>query len=372
MWKIQRYIFAEWLKVFAITVCLVMGLIMIQGVYTGLERWIERGATVNEIILNFLLTVPVSLPSVIPLALLLSVLFSANVMHQKNEIIAMRSAGMSLWKISQPLMLAAVVCGGSILALNAEFIPWSVNQQEALLTRVYTRALKENQQAIREKDRNVPNLGWLNFRDNRLWLIGSFNPREEKGIDVTVYEMNKSGRENYRIQATSATYRKQSEDWAFYKGRELFYDGQTNEPYRSQTFEELIKPNYKDSPDMMLMLRKKPHDLSLLELKQLLSNYRGHINSDITPYEVQYYRILASPFYCLLVVYFGLSFAVAGVRTNPMVGISKAIGMFLFYIVVSNIADLLGEGGVITPWIAAILPLTFVGLIAIRVFVKAQ
>ena len=45
-------------------------------------------------------------------------------------------------------------------------------------------------------------------------------------------------------------------------------------------------------------------------------------------FAVQYYAILVKPLICLLVVGLAVPFAVAGVRTNPMVGASKALGLF--------------------------------------------
>ena len=349
-----------------------MGLIVVQEVYSKLNGLIERGASAGEILLIFLLTIPRFLPSIIPMVLLLSVLFSASAMHRKNEIIAMKAAGVSLWKISQPLLGAATLCAGAILYLNGSFIPWSVQQQEDLRKDVFSRGMDIESEVIKEKDQTILNLGSLNFEENRLWLFSTFVPFEKNGEGVTVYEIDETGRERYRIRAANAHYRADTGDWIFTNGNELFYDGNTDEPYRNRRFETLVKSNYKDRPDIMVALRKKPQDLSLFELRQVLDAYEGYENPELIPYEVRFYRILASPFSCFLVVGFGVPFAVAGVRTNPMIGISKAFGMFIIYFVISNISTVLGEGGFVSPQLSAAIPLVFVGLIAIRVFVKAQ
>ena len=374
MLKLQRYILSEWLKIFLIAACLVMGLIVVQEVYSRLNGLIQRGASFWEIFLIFLLTVPRFLPSIIPMVLLLSVLFSVSAMHRKNEIIAMKAAGVSLWKISQPLLLAATVCAGAILYLNGSFIPWSVQQQEALQREVFSRGKGKGApaEAGQVKVKSILNLGFLNFEDRRLWLIGSFVPFDRKGEGVTVYEMDEAGKERYRIRAARAEYRESPQGWVFYNGNELFYDGLTDEPYRNQTFDILEKQDYQEQPDIMVAMRKKPQDLSLYELGQILDVYEGYDNPEIIPYKVRFYRILASPFSCFLVVGFGVPFAVSGVRTNPMIGISKAFGMFLIYFVVSNISTILGDGNYVSPQVSAAIPLVFVGLFAARVFAKAQ
>jgi lipopolysaccharide export system permease protein len=350
----------------------VVGLIIIQEIYTKLNGLIERGATVLEIITSFSLTIPVFLPTIVPLVLLLSVLFSVSALHRRNEIIAMKAAGISLWKISQPLMLAAVLCAASILYLNASFIPWSVEQQEQLKRQIHDRGFAGYDPEVERKDRVIRNLGALNFRENRLWLMGSYYPFDRRGAEVTVYEMDDDGKEVYRIRAVSAQYLVAEKCWKFFNGRELYYNKKSEEPYRNRKFDELVRSDYLEDPDVMVFLRKKPQDLSLYELKQVLAVYEGYENPQMIPYKVRFYRILASPFSCLLVVGFGVPFAASGVRTNPMIGISKAFGMFIIYFVVSNIATILGGGGWISPLVSSMIPLIFIGIIAARVFQKAQ
>lgn len=284
----------------------------------------------------------------------------------------MKAVGISLWKISQPLVLAAVICAVGILYLNASFIPWSVEQQESLKRKIHDRGVASAEVSSAEKRRIIHNLGSLNFRENRLWLIGTFDPFNQTGEEVTVYEMDERGQERYRIRAASVEYLKDQQCWKFVNGRELYYNDESAEPYRNHVFAELIRSDYRESPDIMVSLRKKPQDLSLFELRQVLSAYEGYEAPEIIPYKVRFYRILASPFSCFLVVGFGVPFAASGVRTNPMIGISKAFGMFIVYFLISNIATILGEGGWTSPLISAMIPLVFIGIIALRVFVKAQ
>jgi lipopolysaccharide export system permease protein len=81
---------------------------------------------------------------------------------------------------------------------------------------------------------------------------------------------------------------------------------------------------------------------------------------------------LIYPLSCVLVVGFGLPFAASGVRTNPMIGISKAFGMFMLYFLLSNISTILGDGGWIAPLHAAMIPMLLVGCGAAWVFAQAE
>ncbi len=369
---IKRYIWNEWLKVFGIILVLIVSLVIVQGIYTKLNSYLERGASALEVVQLFLLTVPGFLPAVIPLILLLSVLFSVGALHRKNEIVAMKAAGINLFTVSQPLMLGALLCALSILGLNASVIPWSVEQTAKIQKKLYEQSANEAVVDSEQSERRLGNLGFLNTQHGRLWLMSEYYPLQRSGENVAVYEMGPNGQEVYRIQARVARYIEAEGYWVFEQGRELFYDGKTEEPFRNLKFERLEKPAFQDDPDIMEALREKPQSLSLEKLSQILELYEGDDLEEIVPYRVRYYRMLASPISCFLVVGFAVPFAASGVRTNPMIGISKAFGMFMVYFIVSNFAIVIGEREWTSPLVAALIPLGFIGLLASWVFYRAR
>lgn len=58
----------------------------------------------------------------------------------------------------------------------------------------------------------------------------------------------------------------------------------------------------------------------------------------------------------LVIIAFAIPFAVAGVRVNPAVGVSKAIGLFVVYFIAIRVGMVLGGREVVTPMMAALLP----------------
>jgi lipopolysaccharide export system permease protein len=67
----------------------------------------------------------------------------------------------------------------------------------------------------------------------------------------------------------------------------------------------------------------------------------------------------------LIVIAIAVPFAVSGVRVNPVVGVSKSIGLFVIYYILSNLATLLGTKGYVEPvWAAAMPNLAMIGLAA--------
>src|SRR5258708_36490444 len=75
---------------------------------------------------------PSYLSVVLPLALLISVLFSLGKLHRYNEFTAMRAAGFGLFRITPVIWLMGLVCCGLSLYLSAQLMPWSVESSNVI------------------------------------------------------------------------------------------------------------------------------------------------------------------------------------------------------------------------------------------------
>jgi lipopolysaccharide export LptBFGC system permease protein LptF len=106
----------------------------------------------------------------------------------------------------------------------------------------------------------------------------------------------------------------------------------------------------------MLNLRQDPKDLSLDELGKTLTQAPS-LNAAMDSFAVQYYTILSKPLICLLIVGLAVPFAVAGVRASPMVGASKAVGLFFAYYLVTGLSTHLGDQHYLPAFAAAWAPI---------------
>ena len=104
----------------------------------------------------------------------------------------------------------------------------------------------------------------------------------------------------------------------------------------------------------MKALEKRPKDLSLSELKTVVDYLRPSGDLRIAKYAVTFYDRLFSPVSCLIILGLAIPFSVSGVRTNPFVGVSKAMGLLFLYYILLNIAQLVGSSGFSPFWAASI------------------
>ena len=70
-------------------------------------------------------------------------------------------------------------------------------------------------------------------------------------------------------------------------------------------------------------------------------------------FAMRYHGTLASPMICLVVVAIAIPYAVVGGRVNPMIGVSKTLGLFVAYYFAAMILNALGASGTLPPVVAA-------------------
>lgn len=353
---IDRYILKEWVQGFALILGLIVGILILQNMYDSLPDLLDLAASTEEILFYYALALPSYLPLILPIAFLVSLLFSLGNLHRNNEIIAMRASGAGLLRISRSLWLVGLMFTGLLFYMTASLVPFSVEKSRTFLSNLEYRS-QEKVVDVKEQGL-VYNLGFDNRKDRRLWFMNRFSERAWLGLGVNVFTRSEDGQELSRISASEAYFDDTEGRWVFLDGREVLFEPGNNDPtqMRTLTFEEKIFEDFHEDPDLMLALHKDPKELSILELRRIIETVPPEENPAVHAYQVRYHTLLAGPFSCLVVVGLAVPFAVFGVRSNPMIGVLICMACLLVFYLLTVIATILGEQGVIPTSIAAWMP----------------
>jgi lipopolysaccharide export system permease protein len=114
--------------------------------------------------------------------------------------------------------------------------------------------------------------------------------------------------------------------------------------------------HFHEHPAMMLVFGIRPSELSFRELQRVVNYYDVEEVPTLRVYVVRYYSLLADTVGPLIIIALAVPFAIAGVRVNPAVGVSKSIGLFLVYFLLVRLSTTLGARDVLDPVWAAVLP----------------
>ena len=367
---IDRYIFKEWVQGFALILGLIIGILILQNMYDSLPDLLEMEASSREIVFYYALALPSYVPLIMPIAFLVSLLFSLGNLHRNNEIIAMRASGAGLFRISRSLWVVGLVLTGLLFYMTASLVPLSGERSRTFINNLEYRSQEE---VASNKDQGlVYNLGFDNRKDRRLWFMNRFSERAWLGLGVTVFIRGDDGKELKRIAASEAYFDDKAGYWVFLNGRELLFDPETGDLMRTLPFEEKIFDNFDEDPALMLALHKEPKELSIFELRRIIETVPPEENPAVYAYLMRYHSLLAGPFSCLVVVGIAVPFAVFGVRRNPMIGILICMCCLMVFYLLTVIATVLGEQNILPAPIAAWLPNGILFGVALWLFRKAN
>jgi lipopolysaccharide export system permease protein len=363
LYLLDRYLLSEWLKMLGLLLAATIGLLLITALSSDLRDLIELGAGTGDILFYFATLMPSYLTIVLPISMLLSLLFVLGKLHRNNELTAIRAAGLNIFATTRSLWLAGVGFCGISLWLNSSIVPWSVETSHSLMESFEFRA--EAEQKGGDTLGLVSSVAFDNRPQNRMWFINRYSRFSGKAFGVTVSELDPQRREKTRLMAREASYDAGRRAWTFRDGRELWFDPDLGELMRSVTFTERTVPHFNEDPTLMLLIDRKPQDLSFNQLRRITSYFHAERSPKVLRYEVRYYTVLFSTFVPFIVIAIAVPFAASGVRVSPAVGVSKSIGLFFVYFILDGIATRLGATGFVEPiWAAAMPNLAMIGIAA--------
>jgi lipopolysaccharide export system permease protein len=117
---LQRMIFGQLVRVFALALCGLTGLFLAGGV---IQEASQRGLTPSQIVVVAPLLVPNTLPYTVPATVLFACCVVYGRMAHDHEITALRAAGVHLGRLLAPAVVLAVLAAGGLTALQSEVIP---------------------------------------------------------------------------------------------------------------------------------------------------------------------------------------------------------------------------------------------------------
>ena len=136
----------------------------------SLNRIQEHHLLIKDVFELYLVKLPELLVfPILPITLLLALLCALTNHTRHHELVAMRAAGVGLWRLCVPYMVVGFLLSLVVLALNETCVPDSVARQEQIMDR------RMHQNVARADSSVVPTSGFSDWRDHRSWNWDSFN-----------------------------------------------------------------------------------------------------------------------------------------------------------------------------------------------------
>ncbi len=263
---------------------------------------------------------------VTPLALLMAVLIALAMLERNHELTALKAAGLSLYRIVTPILLAAVFAVGAVLIVNEAVVPEASRKRERLEDTIKARSSEgPSPTGLTTADRQ-----WLFSRDgSRLYNFLGYDPTETKMLRVTMFRFDR--RHALRFHLTADVVRFADGAWIAESGwlRQVFPDGSTY----FRRFERPLELAITEAPDYFGRDFRTADEMSFFELRRYIEAMTSSGYSP-THLKVRWHQKITAPLSALVLVLIALPFGLnrsGGRRFSTMQGIALALALGIAY-----------------------------------------
>ena len=125
MKRIDRYILKTMLILFGFFALVLVAVYWVNRAVSLFERLIGDGQTAMVVLEFTLLTLPVVISVVLPVAAFAATAYGTNRLSGESELVAMQAAGLSPWRLARPLLVFGIVIAMMVAVLVHALVPMS-------------------------------------------------------------------------------------------------------------------------------------------------------------------------------------------------------------------------------------------------------
>jgi lipopolysaccharide export system permease protein len=333
---IGRYIGKEIGKYFAIILMVVAGIYLTVDFIERIDNFIDAGLPLQRAFLYFGLRLPLILFQITPVGILLAVLITFGLMAKNNELLALRSSGISLVSLIRPILLSGVASTLLMLLAAEVVMPVAVSQAN----HIWLQEVKG-----RKTSRVRQNDIWLKADDTILHLK-YFNPDSMEAKGVTVHRFDAQFNLIERIDADTAQF--QEGAWLLSRGMHQQHQKRPNVRLFDHMNVELAF-----APEDLAQAAPKPEEMNFAQLRRYIRKVEAE-GYDATHYRVDLQAKAAFPLIALILTLIGAGLAARGKIREGLAGsITYGLGLAFLYWIAFSFSLSMGYAGMLPPIIAA-------------------
>jgi lipopolysaccharide export system permease protein len=286
-----------------------------------------------------LLRLPYYFNLILPLSFLISILILIILMIRANEIILIRTSGISTFAMMKPLLVLSLALVLFSFGLSEWVIPASSSASEY----IYKIKIKQEQSHVFFKADKL----WFK-RGNQICNIGFFDTKRDLMKDVTLIELSDQYAVRRRFDIKEGAWKDGS--WVFYDVTERTFSekGVTGKKLYAN-----LKGLINEPPSVFKIVQQNPEEMSYRELGRYINRLRSN-GHDIRRYLVDLYNKIAFPFINVIMVFAAFSVGFRYSKTKQISkGIFWGIALGMCYWFFHSISLSLGYSEIFPPFFSA-------------------
>jgi lipopolysaccharide export system permease protein len=335
---LARHLNKEFFKLLALCLILFVSIYLITDFLQKIDNFTEAHVPKGSMLAYFFYKIPYITVQMVPVAALISVIVMFALMKKRNEIIALKACGMSIFMLLRHAVVASMGLAVAVFLFSELVVPYASSRSQAIWN-------QEVNKLEQDRDYGRDNI-WYRGGKSIYW-IRHFDAARMIMEDPVFYFFDNSFRLIKRIQGRRAVW--VEDKWRVEKG--VIQKALKGGAYDFVTFEEMHL-RLPENPKAFLRPVKRPEEMSYWQLKRYAERVRLE-GYDATRYLVDMNIKLAFPLINLVMVLIGFPIALGKRRGGIPLAVSLGVGGCFFYLVNLGLARSLGLSGVLPAYLSA-------------------
>jgi LPS export ABC transporter permease LptG/LPS export ABC transporter permease LptF len=329
---LDNYILSSYLLYFAV---FLFGFVLMTEVFTFFELLsdiIKNQIPMPRVVTYLYYLAPMLVYDSAPLSAMVAVLVTFGVLAKHNEVIAFKGCGVSLHRLSVPVLLTSLCLSALLFAFDYYYVPEANRRQDAIRAEIKGSPV----QTYLRPDRK-----WIFGQQSRIYYYRYFDPSAGIMGGVSVYELDP---DNFRlrrhISAERAYWSASLRTWVFENGwrRDLGAARERSfETFQATTFAELDEP-----PSYFLKEVKQDKQMNYRELGGYISELQQS-GFDTVQLRIQYYKKFSVPLFALILAMIAVPFAFLTGSRGALAGVGVSLGIAIVYWSVNQLFEQVGN-----------------------------
>jgi LPS export ABC transporter permease LptG/LPS export ABC transporter permease LptF len=346
----DEYVLKQFISVFALVLVTFVMLMLLFTFFELLGAIIRNHASlllVGDYLVNL---TPSIVYTITPLSVLIAVLVVFGLLSRSSELTAIKSSGVSLYRIVLPVLVIASVLAASLFLFDQFYLPTANRRQQALRNIIKGKPAQTVEH---------PGENWIfgmqkPGEPEHMFYYQFFDAAHDSFANISVFEFDPGTFSiSKRIFATRAHWEPQLHQWVFENGWVRTFNGaeiSSFQPFVVDAFPEIHEhPQYFKTEEL------PSSEMSFNELAAYIHGLQQS-GFDTIRLRVQLIRKLAYPLITLVMAILAIPFAVSMGRRGSLAGIGIAIGVAIAYFIVDGTFEAMGNVNLLPAMLAAWSP----------------
>ena len=352
--KLDIYILKKFFVTIFFAMLINVFIYVIIDLFDHLSKFLDAKTPLIGYLILYTLQIPLIISLIFPAVIFMSLLFTLGNLAKYQEIIAMKTAGISIYRISVPIIIFGIILSISHFYFNEKILPVAsrelVKQQE-----VY---LKKKRKTKRRKNEIVYQ------GDEKLIYIKHFITKSNTGRDVSIQQIE-DDKVIFRIDAKSMKYT--GDKWLL---RDIIKRDFSKDSLHYSRLDSLsLKLNIK--PKDITAVKIKAVEMGYAQLGEYIKKNRS-LGLDTTKWEVERLSKLSDSAITIVMILIAIPFSTGRVRSSSSVAFGVSVLFAFVYYLVMIMFKTWGMEGGMDMYLASWGPNIIFFFIAIYLFATAK